>query len=183
MQKQSFDEGFHLTLRSGITIYPSQGKQINQILSDIVKRAPAQFVLLVDVTGQIISAQGQQDKVDLISLGSLVAGDLAASQEIARLTGQYQNNQLVLREGQNTHTFILEAGHYLALFAQVSDEVPLGWARMIILKAAQQLAEAVTDNPGPEMHAQGDISQMNQALEEENLSDLFGDALDDLWQE
>ncbi|MEM7032241.1 MAG: roadblock/LC7 domain-containing protein [Chloroflexota bacterium] len=180
MSKVLQDE-FHLTLRSGITIYPAQSKKINAALADLLNRAPAQFVLLLDVTGQVISSLGQQEQVDLVSLGSLVAGDLAASHEIARLTNQYQANQLVLREGQNTHTFILEAGQYLALFVQISDEVPLGWARMLIQQVARQLTEIVAQPPDDV----GDLknrSDLQPALNDA-LPDLFDDALDELWQE
>ena len=176
-------DGFHLTLRSGITIYPSQGKEINHKLSDLSNRAPALFVMLIDITGQIISAMGNQENVDLISLGSLVAGDLAASQEIARLTHQYNDNQLVIREGENTHTFIIEAGQYLALFAQVADDVPLGWARMLIQQTARQLAEIVAQIPPEAKEAEEKAtSELNQTFNEK-LPDLFGDALDDLWED
>lgn len=116
--------GGQYSLRSGLTIYPSQDKLISQTLVELKQKLPAHLIVLVDVTGQVVSAQGEQQNVDLVSLGSLIAGDLAASQEIARLTGQYQDNQMVLREGQNFHTFIIEAGMHLALLVQVPDSVP-----------------------------------------------------------
>lgn len=164
------------TLRSGITIYPDQDRKIIDLLSRLSQKLPAQFLLLTDVTGQVILSQGEQKSVDLISLGSLVAGDLAASQEIARLTGEYQDYQLVLREGSTSHTFIAEAGHYLALLAQVSHEVPLGWARVLLQKTARELANvlaASTASPAPPP----------PELVQDDLPDLFGEALNDVWKE
>lgn len=168
------------TLRSGLTLYPEQDKAINQALSDLMVKIPANFTILTDVTGQVIAAKGQKNGLDLVALGSLIAGDLAASQEIARLTGEYQDNQLVLREGQHTHTFVLEAGHYLALLVQVSHEVPLGWARMVIKQGTQGLAVIVE-----QAQAQNDqVAAVSGPLfTEDNLPDLFSEALDDLWQE
>ena len=173
--------GGQYSLRSGLTIYPSQDKLISQTLIELKQKLPAHLIVLVDVTGQVVSAQGEQQNVDLVSLGSLIAGDLAASQEIARLTGQYQDNQMVLREGQNFHTFIIEAGMHLALLVQVPDSVPLGWGRMLTVKTAHRLAEIVEQPPQP--HEQTTAHKTEELFEEEALSELFTDALDDLWME
>jgi predicted regulator of Ras-like GTPase activity (Roadblock/LC7/MglB family) len=169
------------TLRSGVTIYPSQNEAIDKVLLNLLKKAPARFLLLTDVTGQIVSARGEQGKIDLVALGSLVAGDLAASQEIARLTGEYQDHQMVLREGQTVHTFISEAGHFLALLVQVSNEVPLGWARMLIKKSAEELAEVMEHKTPEETEWTKKASEeLEPVLSDEGLSDLFSEALDDL---
>ncbi len=180
MQTKNTQEGPY-TLRSGLTIYPSQAEAIDQISTELMKKVPAHFLLLADVTGQIITARGEQEQIDLVALGSLVAGDLAASQEIARLTGEYQDYQMVLREGQKMHSFIVEAGLHLALMVQVSNEVPLGWARMIIQKTARHLAELL-DSPAEEAEHHH-LTESLPEFEQEELSALFNDALDELWSE
>jgi predicted regulator of Ras-like GTPase activity (Roadblock/LC7/MglB family) len=173
--------GGHYSLRCGITIYPAQDQAINQHLSSLLQKTPAKFCLLCDVTGQVISAKGNHTNLDLVALGSLIAGDLAASQEIARLTNEYQDYQMVLREGQQTHTFICEAGHYLALLVQVSNDIPLGWARMIITQSARQLAQIMAETP-PE--ARNMPAQVDPLFDQEtDLPELFSEALDDLWLE
>ncbi len=174
-QKKAPEPAGGSNLRSGLVLFPAHYKAIEQILGDLVQKTPAQLVFLTDVTGQVILARGDQSRVDLVALGSLIAGDLAASQEIARLTGQYQSCQLILREGEGTFTFISEAGHYLALFVQVPAEVPLGWARMLIRKSAGYLGELM-GMPAPEVEP----FELNR---QEDLSGLFDQALDDLWAE
>jgi predicted regulator of Ras-like GTPase activity (Roadblock/LC7/MglB family) len=181
MTNQQFNEGCY-TLRSGITIYPSQNRAISQALANLTHKAPARFILLADVTGQIVSTRGEQSDIDLVALGSLMAGDLAASQEIARLTGEYQDYQMILREGTQMHTFISEAGHHLALLVQVSNEVPLGWARVIIRRASQEIEDIVA-NPPQEAKQSNIEEQLDPILIEDELADLFSDALDDLWSE
>jgi predicted regulator of Ras-like GTPase activity (Roadblock/LC7/MglB family) len=126
-------------LRSGLVLYPTHYQTIDQILLELVQKIPARFVLLTDVTGQVVSAHGDQSQIDLVALGSLIAGDLAASQEIARLTGQYQSYQLILREGLLSHTFITEAGQQFVLFVQTPGDTPLGWARMLIRRGPSAL--------------------------------------------
>lgn len=179
---QTLHNSSRYNLRSGLILYPVQQEAIEKLLTELAQQTPAHFVLLVDVTGQIVSSRGEQQSINLVGLGSLVAGDLAASHEIARLTGQYEDFQMVLREGQTIHTFICEAGHHLALMVQISTEVPLGWARMAINKAARRLTEIVT-TPPPEGTQKKEITGNLSALKQEGLSDLFSDALDDLWVE
>ncbi len=172
-------------LRSGIFVLPEQDEKFDRLLSSLLHSLPAKFIMLTDVAGQVVLARGEHDASDLVMLGSLVAGDLAASQEIARMMGEYQDYQIILREGQRSHTFIAEAGHYLAMLVQVDKETPLGWARMLIIKAAQQLAEVMVE-PAP---AAAEIEEIRQeatlALHEtqDSLADLFGDALDGMWSE
>jgi len=168
-------------LRSGLVIYPTQQEAIETLLSKLMQQIPAAFILLADVTGQVVSTRGGQGEINTVSLGSLVAGDLAASHEIARLTGQFQEYQLVLREGSTTHTFICEGGHHLAMLVQVSTEVPLGWARMIIRKAAQRLSEIADAPLEANQEAEEMIAELD--LDTDDFSTLFGEALDDLWTE
>ena len=172
--KSSFDRGY-ISLRSGITIYPEQDRKIDASLKEMLDKIPARFTLLADISGQIVSVQGERGQADPVVLGSLIAGDLAASQEIARVTGEYQTTQMVLREGQKSHSFITEAGPYLALLVQVSSDVPLGWARIVIKKTASDLAEIVATMPEPAEQPKLEFGK------EGDVAELFGDALDDMW--
>jgi predicted regulator of Ras-like GTPase activity (Roadblock/LC7/MglB family) len=160
---------------SGVTIFPSQDQAIDRVLNELKQKCPAQFVLLAEVSGQIITALGERGEINLVALGSLVAGDLAASQEIARLTDQYQNYQLILREGPRANTFISEAGSHLVLFVRVDRETPLGWARLIIREASRQLADVVSTPPE-------EVSKLDLGLDDEKLSALVGDGLDSIWK-
>lgn len=172
-------------LRSGLTILPSHQKKIDELLANLVQKLPGRFVLLTDITGQVVSIRGDQNKINMVALGSLVAGDLAASQEIARLTGEYEESQMVLREGQRTHTFIAESGSVLALMVQVSNDVPLGWARMLIKQAAEQLPNILEEDLDKAEMALNEAQMAAETVvfEEDGLSEMFEDALDDLWLE
>ena len=166
------------SLRCGLTVYPKQDQAIDQALEGLFQRCPAQFILLADQSGQLMTVHGDRGKMDIVGLASLVAADIAASQEIARMSGQYDTCQLVVREGQRAHLFITECGKHLVLFVQISQDVPLGWARMLILQTAAQLAEVVAQQPS-------DIEK-DLRLElgvPETLNDLFGDAFDAVWPE
>ncbi len=172
-------------LRSGIIIMPEHSQQIEEQLNHLMQHVPAQFILLVDVTGQVVGAKGLLEATNLVMLGSLVAGDLAASQEIARLMGEYQDYHIVLREGQKSHIFIAEGGPYLALLVKVGVDVPLGWARMLIRQTAEKLA-TIFQGSAASAATMEQVAPVAKLLDDDfdtSLSDLFDDALDDMWLE
>lgn len=161
-------------LRSGITIYPSQDRQLDQELADLVQDMPANFALLTDSSGQVIGFRGNRGKMDLVALGSLVAGDLAASQAIAQIIREHQDYQLVLRQGQSCNLFLAEAGRHLILLVQAPSEVPLGWSRMLVIETARHLDEILATPPDED-------ELYTPAIEPDGLQGLVGQALDDLW--
>ncbi len=163
-----------LNLHTGLIIHQSQYKVIDQLLIDLAHICPAQFVLLTDTNGQFVSARGDLGGLDLVALSSLVASDIAASSEIARIIGQYQKTQLVLREGELINTFIVEAGSYLVLFVQVSSTLPLGWARMLIMETSRKLAAAISMLPEK-------VPELKLGVRGEKLNNAVDDALDSLW--
>ncbi len=164
-----------VNLPGDMTIYPSQEKAIDCLLSDLMEKCPGELALLVHVSGQIISLKGERGTADLPALGSLVAGDLAASREIARLTDQYQNSQMIIREGKQTKVFITEAGRKAILFARVSEDVPLGWARLLIRECSCKLAQVIDAQPE-------ELQKLDFGLPDEKLTGLVGDDLDSIWK-
>jgi predicted regulator of Ras-like GTPase activity (Roadblock/LC7/MglB family) len=161
---------------SDITIYPDQMKAINSLLLDLVEQVPAQFSMIMDVAGQAIACRGEIGETNVVTLGALVAGDLAASKEIARVTGEYQNYQMILREGDRTHAFIYEAGPHIILFVQVPSDVPLGWSRRFIREVAYRVGEILP-------LSYGDMTDVGLDLDPENVRDEINDAFEDLWSE
>lgn len=164
-----------MDLPSRVTIYPSQDQAIDRVLASVLERCPAQFALIAEKSGQLISVLGERDFTDPVVLASLIAGDMAASQEIARVTGQYQHFQFVLREGLASNTIIAEAGEYLILFVQVAKDVPLGWARLVITEASHKLAEIIDAQPD-------DIKELKLDIKQDSISGWVDDALNSLWK-
>jgi predicted regulator of Ras-like GTPase activity (Roadblock/LC7/MglB family) len=170
-QQTLYDPG-----RSGLVLLPEHWSAIDEALADLLDRAPARFILLVDQSGQVVAAHGEREGLDLLALGALVAGDVAAGQEIARLAGEYQDYQLVVREGRATNLLMAQVGERLALLAQVAREEPLGWVRVLVNAAARRVAAVVQDAP-----AAATREAPGLALGDDDLANLLGSELDALW--
>ena len=160
--------------RSGLILSEKQLLMISNILQRLIEMIPARFVLLIENSGQIVQVKGDLGQSDLAVIGSLIAADLAASQEIARLSGEYQDFQMIMREGTSTNIFISEAGKSLSFMVSFRKETPLGWARKLIQKTAEEIA-AIS------IHTDSSTPAKDQVSKGE-LPDLFNDALDQIWK-
>jgi predicted regulator of Ras-like GTPase activity (Roadblock/LC7/MglB family) len=163
-----------LKLRGSLVLYPQQLGEINRLLSGLIEKLPARLALLAQVSGHVVASAGETQHIDPHVLGALIAGDLVASCEIARVTGAYEECQLVLRQGRQVHTLIAEVGDEFALLVQVSSQTPLGWARMVTLEVAQRMAQVVQSNT-PIASEDSD--------EFEKFGQLASDSLDSIWTE
>jgi predicted regulator of Ras-like GTPase activity (Roadblock/LC7/MglB family) len=128
-------------LRNGTQIFPDQMEEFEKIIHVLIDRIPAQLIILLDRNGQVITRAGECDPFRLIAFGSLISADLAASQAIAEYSDEYQDTQTILREGKHYDSLISEAGEHLILFVQFSTQISLGWARLLVKKAAKEIRE------------------------------------------
>jgi predicted regulator of Ras-like GTPase activity (Roadblock/LC7/MglB family) len=158
----------------GIVVSPEQINEINLILSELMEECPAQLALLIDQSGSVLSYQGENQSIDLVVLAALVAGDLCASQEIARLTGQYQKFQLIIREGELSNTILSEAGEQIIIYLQVSKVSPLGWVRLRLIEACKKLRTINFQIPEK-------INMTSDSNDNNDLSNFTDDALDAMW--
>jgi predicted regulator of Ras-like GTPase activity (Roadblock/LC7/MglB family) len=168
-----------IKLRSGFSLSVHQITLIEGELRHLSEMIPAKYILLVDTSGQYVTSVGEKGGVDPAIMGSLIAADLAASQEIARLTEEYQDYQMVLREGKKTHIIITEAGKKLILLVLFTKETPLGWARKLIQKSSTTIFE-YTNIPQPTNTQLRSSEDRNSGGD---LPELFNNALDQIWKE
>lgn len=161
-------------LRGGFTIFSSQETALEELAGELDKKTQAIFIMITDTAGQPILQRGSLDKKKLLSLGSLIAGDLAASQETARMVGQYESYQLILREGMESNLFISEIGNELILLCIVPTRTPLGWARLLVKETAKLIAEIIKT---PE----SELESLDIGLDEEKLAELYSDSLNSIW--
>lgn len=161
-------------LSGGTTIYPEHMRLIKCVLSDLALNVPVLLTLLTDTAGQNIACDGEIGETNLVTLGALIASDLAASQEIARVTGDYRNHHMILHEGKTSHTFISGAGPHLVLFVQVPSNIPLGLSRKYIREAVRKVEEIIGASRAKR-------EGMKIGFDSNGLKDTVDHAIEDLW--
>jgi predicted regulator of Ras-like GTPase activity (Roadblock/LC7/MglB family) len=161
-------------LRSGLMVYTLQEDAIKKLSNELKEKLQTVFIMVSDTAGQSIYTSDPLTPNKVNALGSLLAGDLSASQELARITGQYDLSQLIIREGVESTLFISEAGKDLLFLTIVPGQVPIGWARILIKETARQIGEIVKTPVS-------DLELLSLGLDDEKLSDLYEGSLNNIW--
>ena len=176
VDKSHEDNKWH-AIQKRVSVTAEQQQTIEKIVTQLKTQTPALFVLVTDRNGQVVHSSGELVQgTALAELAALLAGDLAASSEIAHLTGTYQRHQLILREGETLNSFISEAGNDLVLFVHTTAEVPLGWARLLLQEAAHRIAELKLDMAEP-------IHSAEVPDDEDGFEKQVKESIDGLWDQ
>ncbi len=128
------------TLGPNLVMYEEEFDRINSVLGRLWVDANAKIVFLVDKNGQQIAAKGDLDKVDTTSLASLTAGNVAATDGLARLIGEKEFS-ILFHEGERDNIHISIVGQRLILVVIFDERSSLGLVRLRVRKAAAELEE------------------------------------------
>ena len=127
-----------------LVMYEEELNQINEICEQLSRDAHAQAVLVLDKNGQAIAQAGEVDHLDITSLSSLTAGNVAATGGIANLleekefAGQFH-------EGERTNVHISIGSQRVILLVLFDERSSLGLVRLRVRKASQALAQILEE--------------------------------------
>ena len=121
-----------------LVMYPEEQAQIGTVCGRLCKDANAKAVLLIGKDGQEIATAGETGHLDITSLSSLTAGNVAATGGIAKLiaekefTGQFH-------EGERTNVHISIVAQRAILVVLFDERSSLGLVRLRVKKSAETL--------------------------------------------
>jgi predicted regulator of Ras-like GTPase activity (Roadblock/LC7/MglB family) len=121
-----------------LVMYDAEFQQIKEIISRLRADANAKIVFLVDKNGQQIAAQGDLEAVDTTSLASLTAGNVAATDGLARLIGEKEFS-ILFHEGEKDNIHISIVAQRVILVVIFDERSSLGLVRLRVRKASQEL--------------------------------------------
>lgn len=126
-----------------IVMYEEEFNQIKQIISKLRVDANSKVVFLVDKNGQQIAAHGEIDNLDTTSLASLTAGNVAATDGLAKLIGEKEFS-ILFHEGEKDNIHISIVAQRVILVVIFDERSSLGLVRLRVKKAAAELHEVFT---------------------------------------
>ena len=121
-----------------IVMYEEEFNQIKQNISKLRVDANAKVVFLVDKNGQQIAAHGEIENLDTTSLASLTAGNVAATDGLARLIGEKEFS-ILFHEGEKDNIHISIVAGRVILVVIFDERSSLGLVRLRVKKAAHEL--------------------------------------------
>jgi len=126
-------------MTGGFVLPTQQLDEVEQHLSRLYDRTGATCVLLIDISGQLITYKGTAEGVDLAGLAALAASDMAAVTEIARLVGEQDRFKLLFHEGETHNVLISTVGGSFLLVVIFKASVRIGLVRLFTRETATEL--------------------------------------------
>src|SRR5262252_8198744 len=127
-----------------LVLYEEEFQKIKEALGRLRQDANANVVFLVDKNGQQIAANGDLESVDTTSLASLTAGNVAATDGLARLIGEKEFS-ILFHEGEKDNIHISIVGQRVILVVIFDDRSSLGLVRLRVRKASMELEKVFED--------------------------------------
>lgn len=126
-----------------LVLYGATYEKALEVLDELLRESRARYALLVDKKGFVLAhkeALWAPKPPALDSLATLVAGNAAATQALAKLLGEARFNEL-LHQGERVGLYVDEVGEYALLVLVFDESAPLGRIKLYGKRAAQALAE------------------------------------------
>jgi predicted regulator of Ras-like GTPase activity (Roadblock/LC7/MglB family) len=119
-------------------LYEEEFKLLEEALRRLRQEANSKAVFLIDKNGQQIASAGEVEQFDTTSLASLTAGNVAATDGLAKLIGEREFSVL-FHEGQQDHIHISIVAKRAILVVIFDDRSSLGLVRLRVKRASADL--------------------------------------------
>lgn len=146
-------------------------RQIKAITDRLTRDANAKVVFLIDKNGLLISSSGDVQNMDTTSLGSLAAGNIAATTGLAQLLGEREFSNL-FHEGErdNIHLTIVDGRVILVLIFDKRSS--LGLVRLRVKRSCEELKRVFDEMEKDNQKEEGSIFD---DISEDDIDNLFAD--------
>ena len=160
-----------------IVMYEEEFNQIKQVIAKLRIDANAKVVFLVDKNGQQIACHGDMRGVDATSLASLTAGNVAATDGLAKLIGEKEFS-ILFHEGERDNIHISLVAQRVILVVIFDDRSSLGLVRLRVKKASQELErtfEVLLKKSEAERGTLGRFDSPFAEITDEDIDSLFSE--------
>jgi predicted regulator of Ras-like GTPase activity (Roadblock/LC7/MglB family) len=127
-----------------LVLYDEEFQRIKDSLQRLASDANANVVFLVDKNGQQIAAVGDLQSLDTTSLASLTAGNVAATDGLARLIGEKEFS-ILFHEGERDNIHISIVAQRVILVVIFDERTSLGLVRLRVRRAMAELEKVFED--------------------------------------
>ena len=121
-----------------LVLYDEEFQKIKDALHRLRTDANANVVFLVDKNGQQIAATGDLASLDTTSLASLTAGNVAATDGLARLIGEKEFS-ILFHDGEKDNIHISIVAQRVILVVIFDERSSLGLVRLRVRRATAEL--------------------------------------------
>jgi predicted regulator of Ras-like GTPase activity (Roadblock/LC7/MglB family) len=156
-----------------LVMYEEELQQINRICETLHRDSNAKAVLVIDKNGQAMASAGDVQELDVTSLSSLTAGNVAATGGIASLLAEKEFAGQFL-EGETVSYHVSIVGQRVILVVLFDGRSSLGLVRLRVRKANAELVIVLETMVKKSQSGSGQQSVFSE-ITDDDIDNLFND--------
>ena len=157
-----------------LVMYEEELTQINQICEVLHRDSNAKAVLVINKDGAAMVTAGEVDQLDVTSLSSLTAGNVAATGGIASLLAEKEFAGQIL-EGEKTSYHVSIVGQRVILVVLFDQRSSLGLVRLRVRKATSELVGVLDTIVRKSAAGQSGQPSVFSEITDDDIDNLFND--------
>ena len=115
---------------------------ISTLLTRLMSDTSASSVMLLDKSGQVVTAQGASTRQNATALGALLAGAFSSSRHVAELLGE-KDFRTIFQQGVNESIFTTMVEEQWLLVIVFDKLTHIGLVKILSKKAADELGRTL----------------------------------------
>lgn len=143
-------------------------KKLYDQVGNLKMETNSRATFLIDKTGQMVASAGESEEFDATSLAALVAGNVAATDGIAKLLGEKEFSVL-FHEGENEHLNITLIDGKLILVVLFDETTSLGLVRLKMKKYVKNILELLNSFDSLDAQSENIFSDIT----DEDIENMF----------
>ncbi len=162
---------------SRLALSEEHSERVDKVLTELITKTNARCAILADISGQLLATTGRTKGLDATVLAALIASNVAATAEMARLLGERRHFQILFHQGEEQNLHLNTIGTSFLLAVVFSVNVQIGLVRLFSTKAVDALAKMA-----PEWEMQLMVPGAATANVPNDFAASLADELDSLWK-
>jgi len=154
-------------------VYEEDYRGLEEALRRLRRDSNAKAVFLIDKNGQQIAAAGDIENFDSTSLASLTAGNVAATDGLAKLIGEREFSVL-FHEGQRDHIHISIVARRAILLVIFDERSSLGLVRLRVKRASAEMDRIFEEMADRSQRSRAEPSPFSE-ITDEDIDSLFSE--------
>jgi predicted regulator of Ras-like GTPase activity (Roadblock/LC7/MglB family) len=123
-------------------LFPEDIDRLNTVLAPLVTKSKLLLAVLINRDGRVLTHQGNLERVDIVSLAALVAGNTASTLAIANLVGEAEFSTMY-HQGKDKNIFIDSIDDNTFLSVVFDDQTNIDRVKVFVRQFERQLKEAL----------------------------------------
>lgn len=145
-------------------------ERLSSELDDLKTESGASASFLIDKNGQLLASSKTDSEYDTTSIAALVAGNVAATDNLAKLLGEDEFS-ILFHEGNNENIHISLVFRLVILAVIFDDSTSLGLIRLRVKNFVSKLEKVLNESSKKEVNKKDNIFD---DITDDDIDGLFG---------